>query len=152
MSNMEVRCSDCGCVVTHNCFEGAADRLKKLYEFKLEGSARELVKSCEGYEEGDEDAPFFSEGFLYPLLGKDDARTVLSQLSHFIRALGIDPDLTHMKSGCRHRLIKTIVRADGGRPGMVWCESCGAVIQDGWKEWETPTNSQTVPKMKKGKR
>lgn len=32
----------------------------------------------DGYEPGDEDAPFFSEAFLYNLIGKEDARTVLA--------------------------------------------------------------------------
>ena len=29
------------------------------------------------YEEGNENAPFFTEAFLYNLLGKDEARSVL---------------------------------------------------------------------------
>lgn len=40
-------------------------------------------KSSLGYRKGDEEAPFFSETFLYILLGKDDARTVL----HFLNRI-----------------------------------------------------------------
>ncbi len=32
------------------------------------------------YEEGDEDAPFFTETFLYNLLGKSDGRTLMRLL------------------------------------------------------------------------
>lgn len=39
---------------------------------------------------GDEDAPFLSEGYLYPLLGKDEARTVLAMHQRVVRALGVD--------------------------------------------------------------
>lgn len=40
------------------------------------------------YEKGDEDAPFFSEAFLYPLLGKEDARTLLARVYLLCVALG----------------------------------------------------------------
>ena len=35
------------------------------------------------YESGDELAPFFSERFLYPLLGKDEARRVLREVGYY---------------------------------------------------------------------
>lgn len=37
------------------------------------------------YSKGDEDAPFFTEAYLYTLLGKEDARTVLA----YVRGLGV---------------------------------------------------------------
>lgn len=43
------------------------------------------------YAEGDEEAPFFSEAYLYALLGKGDVRTVLAMLNNLIRAAGLDP-------------------------------------------------------------
>lgn len=134
MSDMEIRCSACGCVVTHNCFRGAVDQLKKLYSFTLEG----------------EDVPFFSEDFLYKKLGKDNARTVLAQLSHVLRSLGVDPDMTFMKSGCRHRMTQFLVynNEETRTGGLEWCESCGAVRRDEGK-WEVPTSKQKVPKLKK---
>lgn len=57
-----------------------------------------LKEACEamfpdgksGYEEGDEKAPFFSEAYLYPLLGKNAARTVLAAWNRVGRAMGIE--------------------------------------------------------------
>jgi hypothetical protein len=40
------------------------------------------------YEEGDEDAPFFTESFLYNLLGKEAARTILAVFHQAQRAAG----------------------------------------------------------------
>lgn len=37
------------------------------------------------YEPGDEHAPFFSEAFLYNLLGKDDARSLRARLRMVLR-------------------------------------------------------------------
>lgn len=39
---------------------------------------------------GDDDAPFFSEAYLYTLVGKDIARSVLSLLSRVEEALGVE--------------------------------------------------------------
>jgi len=41
------------------------------------------------YEEGDEKAPFFSEAYLYNLLGKDDARSVLRVVRELLSAAGV---------------------------------------------------------------
>ena len=43
----------------------------------------------------DAEAPFFSEGYLYDLLGKDDARSVMAFLSTFVEAAGIPRDEQH---------------------------------------------------------
>lgn len=40
---------------------------------------------------GDLDAPFFSEAYLYTLVGKDIARSILARLSRLKSALGQDP-------------------------------------------------------------
>lgn len=70
--------------------------LKELVGFVVEGSETwkerfqkwdiEIYKELGGgaYEEGDEMAPFFSEAFLYNLLGKEDARTVRALLRNLI--------------------------------------------------------------------
>lgn len=42
------------------------------------------------YAEGDENAPFFSEAFLYNLMGKDDARTVLGIITRLCEVAGVD--------------------------------------------------------------
>jgi len=63
---------------------------KKLLRLKLAGAPLRGFKSSGGYSKGDEDAPFFSESYLYNLLGKDDARTVLGYLSHLAKMAGLD--------------------------------------------------------------
>ncbi len=40
------------------------------------------------YSQGDERAPFFSETYLYSLLGKEDARTLLALMRPVFRAAG----------------------------------------------------------------
>lgn len=42
------------------------------------------------YEPGDEKAPFFSETFLYNLLGKDDARTLRGLIANVCKAVGLE--------------------------------------------------------------
>ncbi len=49
-----------------------------IYTFRIEGW--EFDKDGDMYEPGDENAPFFSEAFLYNLLGKEAARTVLAHI------------------------------------------------------------------------
>lgn len=39
---------------------------------------------------GDENAPFFSEAYLYPLLGKEDARTLLYFFRAVFREMGVN--------------------------------------------------------------
>jgi hypothetical protein len=61
------------------------DLLKYRSEYKPEN----FKKSNPWYEKGDETAPFFSEGFLYPLLeNKDFARSVLHYVKEVARAAG----------------------------------------------------------------
>ena len=65
------------------------EALVRLYELKLEGTPEHFKKNY-GYSKGDEDAPFFSETFLYVLLGKSDARTVLALMRPLTEAVGLD--------------------------------------------------------------
>jgi hypothetical protein len=73
----------------------------RLKTFTLEGETywRELfIKNDTGrdgvrygmYSEGDESAPFFTEAFLYNLLGKDEARSVLSIVRRLTRLAGVE--------------------------------------------------------------
>jgi hypothetical protein len=59
----------------------------------LEWSPGHLPKSCKtkggGYQEGDENAPFFSESYLYNLIGKEDARTLRSLMRPLWKAAGV---------------------------------------------------------------
>ncbi len=63
---------------------------KKLLRLKLESAPLRGFKSGDYYSKGDEDAPFFSESYLYSLVGKDDARTVLGYLHHLAKMAGLD--------------------------------------------------------------
>jgi hypothetical protein len=61
------------------------------YTFQIEGQQywKQHFKAQDKigmYTEGDEEAPFFSEAFLYNLLGKDNARTVLSIVNRLVEA------------------------------------------------------------------
>jgi len=60
----------------------------ELLGVKMEGDL--LDTKSEMYDEGDEDAPFFSEAYLYNLLGKENARTVLAGLRQICEAAGLD--------------------------------------------------------------
>lgn len=42
------------------------------------------------YDEGDEKAPFFTEAFLYNLLGKDEARSVLGIIRRLSKLAGVE--------------------------------------------------------------
>jgi hypothetical protein len=65
---------------------GTEKAVEELYKWKPECfQAGVDFKESGYYSEGDEDCPFFSEKFLYNLLGKGDARSLLGYLD---RALG----------------------------------------------------------------
>ena len=42
------------------------------------------------YSEGDEEAPFFSEAFLYNLVGKDEARSILGIVRRLCVLAGVE--------------------------------------------------------------
>lgn len=58
-------------------------RLKEMKLYALDS----ILKERPSYEEGDKEAPFYSERYLYPLMGKDDARSVLATLQTTIKML-----------------------------------------------------------------
>lgn len=66
------------------------------------------------YTPGDEAAPFFSEAFLYNLLGKDDARVLISNLRAVEKALDFDatPDLDDRQRAAAHliALIEVVAK------------------------------------------
>ncbi len=65
----------------------AVDVLEKLKKWAPE-SGPALLRKCEHFEEGDEDAPFFTETFLYLMIGKEDARTLLAYMRDLAEAVG----------------------------------------------------------------
>ena len=64
-----------------------AEAFTSLAEFIPE-STPEVVRDdsiASGWEPGS--VPFFTEGFLYPLMGKDDARSILGRIRSIQRVL-----------------------------------------------------------------
>jgi hypothetical protein len=88
-----VTCAKCKSEVSHVCNANLREAITRLYEFQPEWhwNLKNILENQEGYSKGDENAPFFSEAVLYPLLGKEDARTVLALIGNIIRATGLDP-------------------------------------------------------------
>ena len=68
--------------------EEKKERLKRLMEWTPEGLAAGF-KDGPYYAEGDEDAPFFTEAYLYNLLGKEDARTLLALMRPVFEEAGV---------------------------------------------------------------
>lgn len=65
---------------------GTEKAVEELYQWKPDQyTPNSSFKKSGYYSKGDEDAPFLSESFLYNLLGKSDARSLLGMLN---RALG----------------------------------------------------------------
>jgi hypothetical protein len=68
--------------------------VRELLDHVPEGDVywKRLLEHIAGpdYQEGDETCPFFSERFLYALLGKEEARTVRALLREALVALGAD--------------------------------------------------------------
>jgi hypothetical protein len=74
----------------HPNFMEAKDSVKDLWNFKPNYfGLPNSFKNSGYYSKGDENTPFFSEAFLYNLLGKDDARTLLHLMK---KAVGDDPN------------------------------------------------------------
>ena len=57
-------------------------------DFGVHPDIIKFMKAQPGYDEGDEDAPFFSEAFLYVMFGKEGARTVLSMVRRMVKLSG----------------------------------------------------------------
>ena len=82
--------------------EEEADELAdRIRTFTLEGETHwreQFMENDIGYDgkpmgmygEGDEKAPFFTEAFLYNLLGKDEARSVLGIMTRLCKLAGVE--------------------------------------------------------------
>ena len=67
--------------------------VRELVRFGVVGKPewpRKAVYGRAGYEKGDEDAPFFTEAFLYNLIGKEDARELIGIVRKLCEATGLD--------------------------------------------------------------
>lgn len=69
--------------------EAREHALRRLEAFVVESKPFGFTDANDFYEPGDEDAPLMSEGFLYPLLGKEDARTVLALWRAVLESCGL---------------------------------------------------------------
>lgn len=65
-------------------------RLKLGWSDELLKSVSKRVAGQGMFSKGDAAMPFYSECFLYNLLGKDDARTVLYRMEELARVLGVE--------------------------------------------------------------
>ena len=66
--------------------------LARFANMRVERLPRGFGPGNEYYAPGDERAPLMSEGFLYPLLGKEDARTVLALWREVCKSVHVDHD------------------------------------------------------------
>lgn len=92
-------------LTTRSAVEEASRAISALMSFRLDTNddLREIVAALLPDETIDEDhhlwvdadAPFFSEAVLYPLLGKDAARTLLAHLNTAARATAAGPRRRH---------------------------------------------------------
>lgn len=70
-----------------NVFAEAQKEMAHLLEFICEDN--HLDKNSDFYDKDDENAPFFSEAYLYNLLGKEDARSLLARMRKVCKAIGM---------------------------------------------------------------
>ncbi len=69
--------------------EEARKALAALYEWAPGGWPAGYGSKRPKYAvKGDSEQPFFCEAYLYPLMGKEDARTILALLHHVAKAVG----------------------------------------------------------------
>lgn len=95
MPDLEVTCSRCGSKLHHECHpETVAEAALDFFMWRPEsGFPKALKKGNDWVDErvDDESIPFFSEAYLYALLGKEDARTFMALIGSIFRAMGIEP-------------------------------------------------------------
>jgi hypothetical protein len=91
MADLEVKCTRCNAKIDHVCNADLRRIFVDALRIKTGLPPLKGFKSSPYYSKGDEDAPFYSEAFLYPLLGKEEARTVLYHFHYLIKACGFDP-------------------------------------------------------------
>lgn len=82
-------------VMARRAFPDAQEALKELLQFSPEGLNPEILEILRKDDSLDEElirpwGLLFSESFLYPILGKEDARTVLALLRPLEEALKVD--------------------------------------------------------------
>ena len=96
MSDLIITCDRCKNEVTHVCDKdlkkAVIDLLTFTPHYGMPDFLKKASKKAGFYDEGDDEVPLICETFLYPLLGKDDARTFMALLNHVLRIVGMDPN------------------------------------------------------------
>jgi len=94
MESTTIICNRCNQLLSHVCNKDFAKAWARLQELTTEGLDNGIIRAMRSspyYAAGDENAPIFSEKFLYSLMGKEEARTILAVLDNLVRAAGIEP-------------------------------------------------------------
>jgi len=91
MEHIEIKCNRCNQKIEHRCNTELITYIKELLSWQVRSAPPRGFKSSRHYVKGDENTPFFSEAYLYNLLGKEDARTILAMIDNIIIAAGYDP-------------------------------------------------------------
>jgi hypothetical protein len=96
MPDLTITCDRCKNELTHICDrdlkKAVLDLLTFTPHFGMPAFLRKESKKAGFYDKGDDEVPVICETFLYPLLGKDDARTFMALLNHVLRIVGMDPN------------------------------------------------------------
>jgi hypothetical protein len=96
MPDLTITCNRCKNKVTHVCDTGLKNAVIELLTFTPNFGMPDFLKKeskrAGFYDSTDDEVPVICESFLYPLLGKDDARTFMGRLNHVLRIVGMDPD------------------------------------------------------------
>jgi hypothetical protein len=87
MSSLKITCTDCGSEVLHRCNQGLRQEVLEFLSWRPEmGFPRELPHDPDA---DDKTTSFFTEAYLYPLLGKEDARTLMTRFRNLMACVGI---------------------------------------------------------------
>lgn len=91
MPDLDVTCSRCGSKLHHECHpETLQEAAIDLFMWRPESGFPKKLKGNGDGSEKDENVPFLTESFLYPLLGKEDARTLMALVRNLFYSMGID--------------------------------------------------------------
>ena len=102
MADLDVTCSRCGATLQHECRpETLEEAALALFMWRPESGFPRALKrgndDCDGSED-EEAVPFLTESFLYPLLGKSDARSLMSRIHGVFEAMGVEPRAFEQKA------------------------------------------------------
>lgn len=102
MADLDVTCSRCGATLQHECRpETLEEAALALFMWRPESGFPRALKrgndDCDGSED-EETVPFLTESFLYPLLGKSDARSLMSRIHGVFEAMGVEPRAFEQKA------------------------------------------------------